>query len=290
MQNDAMEKVVCVIHELAFFRVRSNEKRPDTPNGYHDAKVGFDITGTLARGYNVGFVMEPNGLITIDMDEDSAKGYEGIKVIQKLEKELGVLPQTYTQRTPRGGLHKVFLARGLQCKPRGKITPAVDVKHAGYILFHGSCINGRYYQAIDGVTEKGELIFSALPQKWLDYISTDSKFKNTDEKSSFQDYKPIVIDGDFKNMYENCQFVRECVDIETSSILSEPEWHMFARLLNSFSNGEELFDICSRNYPNYDPSATKKKFLYAKRYPVNCKLISEVSEACKRCRNIIIER
>lgn len=283
MTNETLEKIVLTTNKLAFFKVRPNDKRPACKSGYLEAKVAFNIERTLAQGYNIGFAMEPNGLIAIDMDEDKVKGYEGIKVIQELEKELGQLPQTYTQRTPRGGLHKIFLTKGLHGKPTGKITPAVDVKFAGYILFHGSSINGKYYKAIDGVTDKGELIFSALPQSWLNYIATNTKIKHTSKNAS-QVYHPISIDGDFKQMYDNCLFVKTCVD--ESMTLSENEWHMFARLLNNFSNGEELFDMYSKNHLEYSPSATKKKFLYAKRYFVNCRLINEVSEACKSCNNI----
>ena len=144
-----LDKIVLPIEKLAFIKVISNGKRPAEKHGFKDAQTGFDVVGTLASGYNLGFVMEPD-FIAIDMDEDAEKGYKGIKVIENLEKELGDLPSTYTQRTPRGGLHKVFLAKGLKHKPTGKITPAVDVKYSGYILFHGSCINGRYYQAVDG--------------------------------------------------------------------------------------------------------------------------------------------
>ncbi|MCM1266236.1 MAG: bifunctional DNA primase/polymerase [Candidatus Gastranaerophilales bacterium] len=283
MQNNALEKIVLSIDELAFFKVKPNDKQPACRNGFHDAKVGFDIVGTFAQGYNVGFAMESNGLIALDMDEDSEKGYEGIKVIQELEKELGALPLTYTQKTPRGGLHKVFLAKGLENKPTGKITPAVDVKFSGYILFHGSRVKGKYYQAIDGVTADGKLIFSELQAEWLNYIASSSKLNKSDKKSPFNDYKPVSIDGDFKQMYDNCPFVKECVD--ESMTLSENEWHMFARLLNNFSNGEELFDMYSKNHREYSQSATKKKFLYAKKYPVDCISISAVSKVCKNCGN-----
>ena len=283
MKNNNIKKVILSIDELAFFKVKPNDKKPATLRGFHDAKVGFDIAGCFAQGYNVGFAMEPNGLIAIDMDEDLEKGYEGIKVIQELEKELGALPQTYTQKTPRGGLHKIFLANGLENKPTGKITPAVDLKHSGYVLFHGSRVKGKYYQAIDGITSDGKLIFSELPMTWLNYIAGSRKLNKSDKKPQFSDYKPVSIDGDFKQMYDNCPFVKQCVD--SSSILSEPEWHMFARLLNNFSNGEELFDMYSKNHQDYSQTPTKKKFLYAKKYPVNCSSISEVSDACKNCRN-----
>lgn len=281
--SNLLDKIVLPIEKLTFIRIIPNGKKPAEKHGFKDGKVGFDVARTLASCYNVGFVMEPN-FIAIDMDEDSEKGYEGIKVIENLEKELGKLPSTYTQRTPRGGLHKVFLATGLKHKPIGKITPAVDVKYSGYILFHGSCINSKYYQAIEGVTENGQLTFSALPQQWLDFIETSAPKKKS-SKEYIGEYKPVVIEGDFRQMYENCPFVRKCVDY--SCCLSEPEWHQFARLLNNFEFGEELFIEFSKNHSEFNLEKAREKFLYAKKYPVSCRTISEVSNACNKCNNII---
>lgn len=285
MSENLITKVLS-IDELMFFRVKANEKRPATLHGYKDAKIGFDIASTLKNGDNVGFVMEPR-FLCIDMDEDKEKGYEGIKVIQELEKVLGKLPRTYTQRTPRMGLHKVFLSDGLINKPRGKITPACDLKYSGYILFHGSKINQRYYHAIDGVEENGKLYFSSLPKKWIDFIQKNgSDIKNVEK--SYTHYEPLKITGNFKKMYEKCAFVRNCVD--SSFDLSEPEWHMFARLLNHFDNGLELFLEFSKRHIDFNPEKATKKFLYAKRYPVNCSSISEISEACMSCINLIKRR
>ena len=280
--SELLNNIVLPIEKLPVIKVVPNGKRPAEKHGFKDRKVGFDVARTLASGYNVGFVMGPD-FIAIDMDEDTEKGYEGIKVIEELEKELGKLPKTYTQRTPRGGLHKVFLASGLKSKPTGKITPAVDVKYSGFILFHGSRINGRYYQAIDGVVEDGKLLFSALPQKWIDYIETTTPTKKS-SKEHYEDYQPVVIEGDFRKMYESCNFVRRCVDY--SYCLSEPEWHQFARLMNNFTLGESMFIEFSKNHADFNLEEAKKKFMYAKKYPVSCKTISEVSIACTICNNL----
>lgn len=280
--SNLLDKVVLPIENLTFIKIRPNEKRPAERHGFKDGKVGFDVVRTLACGYNVGFVMEPN-FIAIDMDEDSEKGYEGIKVIENLENKLGKLPSTYTQKTPRGGLHKVFLAKGINNKLIGKITAAVDIKYSGYILFHGSRINGKYYQAIDGVMGNGTLYFSSLPQKWLDFIQTTIP-KAKQPKEKYNNFEPVVIDGDFRKMYDNCPFVRRCVD--SSYWISEPEWHMFARLLNNFKDGKELFLKFSKNHSDFNPEKASQKFLYAKKYPVNCQSICEISEACKECNNL----
>ena len=284
MEN-SIEKVVLAVQDLELFRVKPNDKRPAVKGGFYAGKKGFDVARTLALGYNIGFKMEPN-FVGIDMDEDPEKGYEGIKVIQNLEKELGSLPQTYTQRTPRGGLHKVFLATGLKTKPTGKITPAVDVKYSGYLLFHGSKVNGKYYQAIDGVTQEGKLLFSTLPQNWIDYIESNTQIVNPKKKESDYNYEPESIEGDFKRAYDECPFIRRCVD--SSATLSEPEWHLFARYLNLFDNGEELFMKYSKNHPEFNTKASLEKFSNAKKYCIRCSSIADVSDACKKCNNILL--
>lgn len=276
-----LQSLVLTTEDLELFKIARNSKIPAVKGGFYAATKGFDVVTTYTHGYNVGFKMGPT-FIGIDMDEDESKSYHGILVINELEKKLGLLPSTYTQKTPRGGLHKIYLAEGLN-KPNGKITPAVDIKYSGYVLFQGSQINGRYYQAIDGITKNGKLIFSTLPQKWLDYLESNSKITNHKEKVNY-DYKPVVIKGDFKKMYENCPFVRRCVDF--SYYLSEPEWHQFARLLNNFEFWEKLFLQFSENYSEFNFEKTKQKFLYAKKYPVSCRTISEVSDACQKCNNL----
>lgn len=63
-------------------------------------------------------------------------------------------------------------------------------------------------------------------------------------------------------MYEKCAFIKHCVD--NAETLAEPLWHLFSCVLNSFSNGEELFDYYSRPHPDYNTQATKEKFKNAK--------------------------
>ena len=280
--SEKLKSLILTTDDLELFKIARNSKIPAVKGGFYSAKKYFDVVRAYVLGYNVGFKMGPT-FIGIDMDEDESKNYHGIQVINELEKELGPLPATYTQRTPRGGLHKIYLTEGILNKPSGKITPAVDVKYAGYVLFHGSQINGKYYQAIDGVTADRKLMFSTLPQKWIDYIESNLKIVSPKKKVNYN-YKPSVIKGDFKKMYENCSFVRRCVD--NSYCLSEPEWHQFARLLNSFEFGEALFLKFSENYSGFNLEKAKQKFLYARKYPVNCRTISEVSDVCKECTNI----
>ena len=282
--ND-IKTCILTIDDLELFKVIPNGKRPAVKGGFYSAKKNFDVVRAYMHGFNVGFRMEPM-FIAIDMDEDDTKGYHGIQVIDELEKKLGQLPQTYTQETPRGGIHKIYLASGFTNKPIGKITPAVDIKYSGFVLFQGSQINGKYYKAIDGCLENGKLYFSSLPDSWIKYIESSTSSKKSNEKIA-NVYRPVVIEGNFKQMYDNCLFVKRCVDC--SSTISELEWHLFARLLNHFDKGEELYINYSRNHADFDLEKCRQKFQYAKKYPVNCRLISKDSDACQKCNNLYKE-
>ena len=110
-----------------------NSKIPATKNGFKDARFGQDVQQIVACGYNVGLACAMSNLIVIDCDVDEAKGYNGLKVLAEKEKELGQLPKTLTQKTPRGGRHFIFSARKIH-NPIGKIGKSIDIKFDSFRL------------------------------------------------------------------------------------------------------------------------------------------------------------
>lgn len=264
--------------DFALFPCKSNEKIPATSHGYYDAKVNFDIKKHRAQGYNIALACAKSNLIVLDCDVDEAKGYNGLETLQQLEAQLGILPKTLTQSTPRGGRHYIFSANGI-CNPIGKMGSDIDVKYNGYILIEPSSIDGKPYKFIDGINEDGDVTISELPQRWIDYINKP----NSNKKGNLtkRNLAKTVIDGNFKKMYDNCAFIKHCVDCATT--LDEPSWHLFACVLTSLSNGEEIFDYYSQPYPDYDPILTKKKFQNAKKYYATCKNISRNFGGCNSC-------
>ena len=265
--------------DFALFPCKNNEKIPATSHGYYDAKFNFDIKKHYAQGYNIALACAKSNLIVLDCDVDESKGYNGLETLQQLEVQLGKLPKTLTQSTPRGGRHYIFSANCV-CDPIGKIGKDIDVKYNGYILIEPSSINGKSYKLIDGISENGNMAISELPQSWINYINKPNSIKKSNPAK--QNYEKAVIDVDFQKMYDNCAFIRHCVDY--ASKLDEPSWHLFACILSSLSNGEKLFDYYSRPYPDYNPFLTKKKFQNAKKYYATCNNISSIFSDCEKCK------
>lgn len=277
--------------ELLMFLCKKDRKEPDNIAGYKGAIANFNMAGALAAGYNLGLPMAPNQLVGIDMDVDVIKGYNGIETIKKLEQELGPLPRTYTQVTPRGGLHKVYTVKTL-IKPIGKIGKDVDIKFNGYLLFAGSSINGNYYGAVDGVTAEGKMAFAELPQKWLEYIEkghscqTNTTFDNIPRCNFFKE-----IDTD--KVFNGCRFLTYCADIEHASCLPEPMWHSMVQVLSCIADSDTLIHTLSEPYHSYSYKETQKKIDNARKFgqPHSCAYISaNFPEICKDCPSAVCGR
>ena len=104
---------------------------------WHDAMIGMP-TG------------KPSGVFALDIDRDEAKGLDGYASLAKLEAAHGQLPETVTQRTPRGGEHRLFkwpgyavstsaskLGSGLDVRGDGGyviVTPSINAKRLRYEL------------------------------------------------------------------------------------------------------------------------------------------------------------
>lgn len=267
------------LKNYALFRCKQNSKQPYTIHGFKDAQFNFDIESHVADGFNIGLACEMSGLIVLDCDIDTIKGFNGVNTIKELELKLGSLPKTLTQLTPRGGKHYFFSSKGIN-NPIGKIGKDIDVKYRGYVLIEPSALQGKLYKFIDGIDENNNIVIAELPNKWLNFINKPIK----EEKSNNKIVPTVerkIINGNFQKMYDKCLFIKHCVNYACS--LSEPEWHLFACVLNSFSDGDSLFDYYSRPYTNYNPTVTKKKFKNASKYVVNCNTISRIFADCAKC-------
>lgn len=90
---------------------------------------------------NVGIAAAPSGLVIVDADV--ADGKPGLESLHALQQELGVFPQTLTQRTGRGGYHLIY-RRPADMEPvqRLKFKPALDIIGKGYIVAWPSTLNG----------------------------------------------------------------------------------------------------------------------------------------------------
>lgn len=267
--------------DFAIFPCVPKEKYPATKNGFYDAKFGQDVMSFINRGYNVAMACEMSNVIVIDLDchkdEDTPE-----QDLQPLEAKLGKLPRTLTQSTARGnGKHLIFSSKGI-VKPIGGIGNYIDIKWNGYCMISPSIFKGKQYEVIDGVDNNGKAILAELPQTWVDYLNV-CNFEYKQQNSKKKHKNRTTIDGDFKNLYEKCNFVKHCVD--DSEILKEPEWFRFACILNDFDNGFELFDKYSQDYQKYDFQETKEKYNNAKNYSFNCNSIMKIFKGCESCKH-----
>lgn len=107
-------------------------KEPATANGFKDATTDAIKIGAwwAIADYNVAIEPEKAGWAVIDIDGE----WEG----------LSGMPDTYSVRTPRGGLH-LYYAGSCHSSVK-KIAPNVDTRGiGGYVLVPPSVVNGKPY-------------------------------------------------------------------------------------------------------------------------------------------------
>lgn len=97
---------------------------------------------------NIG-VLTGGDLAVADLDDKNDK--TGSLDLMDLEMAHGVLPETFTVRTPTGGRHLYFRTAGGLRNSTGKVAKGIDIRgHHGYVVAPGSTIDGKAYEAISG--------------------------------------------------------------------------------------------------------------------------------------------
>lgn len=88
--------------------------------------------------YNIGCDPDASGQLSV-VDSDPPRGENSLA---ELEMEHGLLPETFTVRTPRGGLHRWF--KGSLPTTASKLGPKIDTRGAGmgYVLLPPSGVLG----------------------------------------------------------------------------------------------------------------------------------------------------
>lgn len=147
------------------FPLKANSKLPATPNGFKDAKTEWP-EGTYSNK-NVGIRTGiESGIVVLDIDEKSG-GYQSL---ERLEKELGQLPKTYTVKTGGGGRHYYFKHPGEPVKNKVGLFKGIDLRgDGGYVVGPGSTHeSGSKYEVIDNAE------LAELPS-WLSTAINQSK-------------------------------------------------------------------------------------------------------------------
>lgn len=125
---------------------------------------------------------EPIGAFALDfdagIDKDTGEVFEFDALHTAIEKEIGErLPETWAQRTPRGGRHKLYkMPEGLALGNRAGIVPRVDVRGTGgYIIVAPSVrADGKAYEWIvkPGMADEAE----DAPPALVDFILRRGKW------------------------------------------------------------------------------------------------------------------
>ena len=114
---------------------------------------------------------EASGVFVLDIDRDDAKGLDGFAALDALEAKHAPLPATRTQRTPRGGEHRLFSWPGFKIRNSvSKLGAGLDIRGDGGYVIVAPSVNA------DGVpyewTCQSDL---STPPQWLLVLLADRK-------------------------------------------------------------------------------------------------------------------
>lgn len=132
--------------------VRANSKVPATAHGYKDATTNADqlIDWFAGCKYNIGVATgRTSELFVVDLDLKN--GADGVANWAKVKKEYGFCDDTYTVKTPTGGLH-IYYSIDSKCHlPCGiGLRPGIDTRaDGGYVVAPPSTIDGSSYEIIN---------------------------------------------------------------------------------------------------------------------------------------------
>jgi hypothetical protein len=213
-------------------------KVPATEHGFHDATTDLaqiDAWWTDEPRLNVAFCPHMAGLAVIDPD-----GEEGLTNWANWQIEHGYLPDTYTVRTPRGGVHLYF--RGSLPPSQSKLAPHVDTRGVGsYALLPPS-----YFAEVDGYyTVEDERAPAELPPHvgaYLERLKKDAvkaaPDTDLDQPQNVARARKLLLDyvergnvavegqmGDNKTFVTACEVVNLGLTAETAFELMADLWN-----------------------------------------------------------------
>ncbi len=148
------------------FPLLPGRKEPATSHGVKDATIDlFQISRWWSSNpkYNIGLSCGiKSGVYVIDVDLDEEKGINGYETL----KSLPTLPQTATQKTPRGGFHAFFKTTNPPAN-KNNWKPGIDIRGDGYYVLLSPSIhpNGKSYTWYPG-RELGKISLAEYPE-WM---------------------------------------------------------------------------------------------------------------------------
>lgn len=154
--NEALD---CIRRGWFVFPVVANGKRPAHTGWQRMATTDTDTVhtwfgpGGQFAGCNVGIKTgSDSNLMVLDVDTKRQDGYHSLNL---LEHDHGKLPETYTVKTPSGGLHYYFTYTHGVRNSESKVRPGLDVRaEGGLVVASGSvvlseAVYGRYAMTVN---------------------------------------------------------------------------------------------------------------------------------------------
>lgn len=144
--------------------IKPNDKRPIIKN-WSKIQSNDETLDKFKDTSNIGIIMgATSNLVCIDVD---VKHTDGVATLEKLEEQLGELPQTVMSETPNGGIHYYFkYVKGI--RNRKNVGEGIDIQADGTQTVEApSQIDGTYYE---WVNSPFEYEIAELPQKWKQYL------------------------------------------------------------------------------------------------------------------------
>ena len=144
--------------------IKPNDKRPIIKN-WSKIQSNDETLDKFKDTSNIGIIMgATSNIVCIDVD---VKNTDGVATLEKLEEQLGELPQTVMSETPSGGIHYYFkYVKGI--RNRKDVGEGIDIQADGTQTVEApSQIDGTHYE---WVNSPFEYEIAELPQKWKQYL------------------------------------------------------------------------------------------------------------------------
>jgi len=159
------------VQGVRFFRVIPNQKTPAIGDFSHKATSNRDeliklFDGTdFNSGIACGKIREGLYLVGFDIDDkDERHGFRTIERLKVLGKEF---PDTWSQKTPSGGEHRLYWSPIPIRQGTNVCGDGIDLRgDGGYLVGPGSRINGRMYEPKNYWPTSGERKSIALFPDW----------------------------------------------------------------------------------------------------------------------------
>ncbi len=144
--------------------IKPNDKRPIIKN-WSKIQSNDETLDKFKDTSNIGIIMgATSNIVCIDVD---VKNTDGVATLERLEEQLGELPQTVMSETPSGGIHYYFkYVKGI--RNRKDVGEGIDIQADGTQTVEApSQIDGTHYE---WVNSPFEYEIAELPQKWKQYL------------------------------------------------------------------------------------------------------------------------